>query len=388
MKLDILAMRYNRLASCKKREGRRMSAKITLLFTLFFNLFFFNACNNKDLDLYVESDDYSNAVDFVGNNYNLSLFSAALKQAGLEELLKEEGPYTVFAPDNQAFNDLGIVRASDFAAMNQDSLRQALLYHILPRRLYTADVPANTIDNKYLNMMDKELFIGYQYRKDCAECVLVSDLYVNGSKSVSTSQNVVLANGVLHMVDKVLKYYPSLQDVIMTKPEFSLFMALLKRTGSWDRLAQPAFTTVFAPNNEAFEKAGITADDIANLDPSKYGKRLWQVYLLNNHFFLSDMTVYGQMSGSGYYGGPFYRTSIIGDEGYYFGISSNTPMEPFIIHSQAPEPNTPLRISSFLLGYQTDYKAENGVLHGIGALLVLPEEALIKDETNAKNNEK
>jgi len=380
MRPDILAI--NQKTVGRQTGGMRSgSMKILFWLALLLNTLFIHACKNKDLDLYVESDKYSNAADFIGNNYNLSLFYAALKQADLLDMLKQEGPYTLFAPTNKAFNDLGIVRASDFANMKQDSLRQLLLYHMLPRRLYTSDVPPNTIDNKYVNMMEKELFIGYKNQKVCAECTLISDFYVNGSKSVLATQNIVLANGVLHVVDKVLKYNPTIQDVLNSKPEYSLFIALLKRMGDWNRLGEPANTTVFAPNNEAFEKAGITANDIAQLDPGKYGKRLSRVYLLYNHFFLSDMAIYGQLPGSGYYGSPYYRARIVGDELYYFGISANTPMEPFIIHSQAPEANTPLRISNFQPGYQTDYKADNGVVHGINGLLVLPEEALIKEET-------
>lgn len=381
MRPDILAINQQTASREIKDPVQSGGMKMLVWLALLLNTLFFHACKNKDLDLYVESDKYSNAADFIGNNYNLSLFYAALKQADLLDMLKQEGPYTVFAPTNSAFNDLGIVRASDFAGMKQDSLRQLLLYHMLPRRLYTSDVPPNTIDNKYVNMMEKELFIGYKNQKACAECTLISDFYVNGSKSVLATQNIVLANGVLHVVDKVLKYNPTIQDVLNSKPEYSLFIALLKRMGDWNRLGEPANTTVFAPNNEAFEKAGITANDIAQLDPGKYGKRLSRVYLLYNHFFLSDMAIYGQLAGSGNYGGPFYRARIVGDELYYFGISSTKPMEPFIIHSQAPEANTPLRISNFQPGYQTDYKADNGVVHGINGLLVLPEEALIKEET-------
>jgi len=118
------------------------------------------------------------------------------------------------------------------------------------------------------------------------------------------------------------------------------------------------------------------------LDPGQYGKRLSRVYLLYNHFFLSDMSIYGQLPGSGYYGSPFYRARIVGDELYYFGISASTPMEPFIIHSQAPNPNGPIRISNFQPPYRTDHKADNGIVHGITSLLVLPEEALIKDKTH------
>jgi len=348
-----------------------------IIYILLF-VFLLSSCKHEDLDIYEESENYSNAADFLANNYSLSLFHAALKQANLLDLLKQEGPYTLFAPDNNAFNALGIVRASDFSSMNQDSLRAMLLYHILPRRLYNRDIPNYTIDNKYMNMVDKEVFIGYRFSNSCTSCNVLSEIYVNGSKSVYATQNIALANGVLHVIDKVLKYDKTLQDVLTHRPEYSYFVALLKRVGDWERLAQPRFTTVFAPDNQAFEKAGFTLEQINKLDPKEYQKRLWRVYWVDNHIFLSDMVIYGQLDGSGYYGAPFYKVPIIGDEDYYFGISAATPKEPFIIEKNPKFMDSPIRKSNFQPDYRTDYKADNGVLHGITSLLVLPAEAKIK----------
>lgn len=348
------------------------------MFYLFaFFLLFFSACKHDELQVYKESDNYSNAADFVKNNYNFTLLYAALKQANLLELLSKEGPYTLFAPSNKAFNDLGIVRAGDFATMNQDSLRMMLQYHILPRVLYRNDVPVNTIDNKYVNLAGKELFVGYKYEKACANCNVLADLYVNGALAPKVTQNTVLANGVLHLIDKVLKYQPNLQDVLSGRKEYSMFVTLLKRTGDWDRLARPDYTTVFAPDNQAFEKAGITKQQLENLDPASYHKRLSRVYLLYNHFFISDMIIYGKQAGSGYYAGPFYRVPVVGDEDYYFAIASNPEMEPFIVEKRLINGNRPLRKTNLQRGYRTDYKADNGIIHGITDLLVLPSEAKI-----------
>jgi uncharacterized surface protein with fasciclin (FAS1) repeats len=354
-----------------------MSFKKVMFYLFAFFLLFFSACKHDELVVYKESDNYSNAADFVKNNYNFTLLYAALKQANLLELLSKEGPYTLFAPSNKAFNDLGIVRASDFAAMNQDSLRRMLQYHILPRILYRNDVPANTIDNKYINLAGKELFVGYKYEKACATCNITGDIYVNGALAPKTTQNIVLSYGVLHLIDKVLKYQPTVQDILSGRKEYSLFVTLLKRTGDWDRLARPDYTTVFAPDNQAFEKEGITKQQLESLDPAAYYKRLWRVYLLNNHFFISDMIIYGKQAGSGYYGGPLYRAPIAGDEDYLFAIASNPEMEPFIVEKRLIDGGIPLRKTNLQPGYRTDYKADNGVVHGITGLLVLPAEAKI-----------
>jgi len=354
-----------------------MNCKKIILYLFAFFLPLFHACKHDELQVYQESDNYSSAADFVKNNYNLTLFHAALAQANLLDELSKGGPYTVFAPSNKAFNDLGIVRASDFAAMNKDSLRTMLQYHILPRVLYRNDIPANTIDNKYVNLAGKELFVGYKYEKPCTTCNVRADIYINGALAPKTTQDKVLANGVLHMLDKVLKYQATVQDILSTKKEYSTFVTLLKRMGDWDRLAQPAYTTVFAPDNQAFERAGVTISQIENLDAAAYHKRLSRVYLLYNHFFISDMEVYGKQAGSGYYAGPFYRAPIVGDENYYFAIASNPEKEPFIVEKRLINGNSPLRKTNLQPGYRTDYKADNGVVHGIVDLLVLPSEAKI-----------
>lgn len=354
-----------------------MNCKRLMFYLFAFSLLFFSACKHDELQVYKESDNYSNAADFVKNNYDFTLFYAALKQANLLDLLSKEGPYTLFAPTNKAFNDLGIVRASDFAAMNKDSLSSMLKYHILPRILYRNDIPVNTIDNKYVNLAGKELFLGYKYEKACTTCGVIANVYVNGALAPKETQNTVLSNGVLHALNKVLKYQTTVQDILATRKEYSMLVTLFKRTGDWDRLARPDYTTVFAPDNLAFEKAGITKEQLENLNPANYHKRLSQVYLLNNHFFISDMDVYGKQAGSGYYAGPFYRAPIAGDEAYYFAIASNPEKEPFIIEKRLFDSNIPLRKTNLQPGYRTDYKADNGVVHGIVGLLVLPAEAKI-----------
>lgn len=64
---------------------------------------------------------------------NLKLFRQALEQTGLWQTLQEEGPFTVFAPVDQAMQNLD---EELFADTQRESLKQLLSYHIIPEKLY------------------------------------------------------------------------------------------------------------------------------------------------------------------------------------------------------------------------------------------------------------
>lgn len=325
-----------------------------------------HACKHDDLQVYQENKNYRNAVDFVQNNYDLTLFYAAIQQAGLTETLRGEGPFTVFAPSNAAFNDLGITKAADFEKMNKDSLKFMLQYHILPRRLYSDDLPVNTVDNRYLNLADRRLYIGNSKR--------LNRFFVDGA--TAGPQNVVLANGVLHVLNKVIKYNPgTVRDILASRPEYSLFVAGLKQFGYWEQLADFGPYTVIAPSNDAFSAAGITLQAIQAMRPEDYKKRLFGVYVFKNHLFRSDLDVFGEPAGSGYYSseGAYFRIPVNGDEEFSSGVGGTGLV--FTIKTYPLSDARAIKTTPFAASYQLDYLSENGLVHRINELLVLPAEA-------------
>eukprot|EP01133_Synstelium_polycarpum_P002873 gene2873-3299_t len=338
--------------------------KLALIFSL---LLMLHACKHEDLQIYQENKNYRNAADFVQNNYDLTLFYAAIQQAGLVETLRGEGPFTVFAPNNAAFNDLGITKAADFAKMNKDSLKFMLQYHILPRRLYSDNVPANTVDNRYLNLADKKLYIAYNKR--------ANRLYINGASA--SPQNVILANGVLHVLNKVIKYNPgTVKDILNGRPEYSLFVAGLKQFGYWEQLGELGPYTLIAPSNDAFIAAGISLQDILAMNPVDYKKRLFGCYIFKNHLFHSDLDVFGEPEGSGYYSneGAYFRIPVNGDEEFSSGVGRTTGLV-FTINTYPLSGTVALKTTPFAAEYQLDYLSENGLVHRINELLVLPAQA-------------
>ena len=114
---------------------------------------------------------------------------AAVKAAGLVDTLNSAGPFTVFAPTDEAFAKLpaGTV-ASLLQPENKDKLVAILTYHVVPGKVLSADVksgPAPTVNGKTLTL-----------KTDGA------GVTVNGAKV--TTADVVGSNGVIHVIDTVL----------------------------------------------------------------------------------------------------------------------------------------------------------------------------------------
>ena len=115
---------------------------------------------------------------------------AAVTAAGLVDTLKSEGPFTVFAPTDEAFAALPEGTVDDLLKPeNKEKLQTILLYHVVPGNVTAADVvkltSANTANDKSLGIM-----------------VDGSTVKVNEAQVVQT--DIMASNGVIHVIDAVL----------------------------------------------------------------------------------------------------------------------------------------------------------------------------------------
>lgn len=334
-------------------------------------------CKHDELVLPDQQESFRLAGDFIKNNYDLSLFSAAVDYTGLAQELNGPGPYTLFAPGNTAFNELGITRAADFQRLNKDSLKAALQYHILTRRLPSTDIPANGVDIRYANLAGKEVFLTYASFPVDYPQYPQNSIYINGAYALK--KDVTLANGVLYVVDKVMKYTPgTVQDWLAARPEYSVFVAALKQFGLWEDLKAEGPVTVFAPDNNAMEKAGITLESLKALSPDRYiGARLFGVYLLRKkRFFLTDFpaftTIYNAGSVQLPIQGDVYEYTLTATKNNYL----QTPTEfTFGYMDPARAYLGVLRRVSGNISRLTDNLTDNGIVHYMPQLVILPEEA-------------
>jgi len=115
---------------------------------------------------------------------------AAVQAADLVDTLKSEGPFTVFAPTDEAFAKLPAGTVEDLLKPeNKEKLQTILLYHVVPGKVTAADVVKVT-SAKTAN--DKTLAIKVE-----GDTVMV-----NNAKVVQT--DIMTSNGVIHVIDTVL----------------------------------------------------------------------------------------------------------------------------------------------------------------------------------------
>jgi uncharacterized surface protein with fasciclin (FAS1) repeats len=128
-------------------------------------------------------------VEIAVGNENFSTLVAAVKAAGLAEALSGEGPFTIFAPTNDAFAKLpaGTVE-SLLKPENKNKLAAILKYHVVAGKVMAADVSAGKVET--LNGAKAEISI--------KEGKVMID------KATIVKTDIVGSNGVIHVIDSVI----------------------------------------------------------------------------------------------------------------------------------------------------------------------------------------
>lgn len=133
---------------------------------------------------------------------NLTTLVAAVKAAGLVETLAGEGPFTVFAPDNAAFEKLpdGTVEML-LKEENKDQLTRILTYHVVPAAA-TADAAMKMIaDDGGAHNVETVSGDTLTLKMDGDKLVVIDE---SGNGATVTQADVMQANGVVHVIDTVL----------------------------------------------------------------------------------------------------------------------------------------------------------------------------------------
>ena len=139
--------------------------------------------------LMVRSQDI---VDNAVRAKNVTTVVAAVKAAGLVDTLKSAGPFTVFAPDNDAFEKLPAGTVTTLLLPeNKAKLTDILTYHVVSGAYRSTDITdglvLTTVEGKTLT-----------FKKDAS-----GHIWINGSAMIETS-DVISSNGVTHVIDSVL----------------------------------------------------------------------------------------------------------------------------------------------------------------------------------------
>jgi uncharacterized surface protein with fasciclin (FAS1) repeats len=184
--------------------------------------------------------------------------AAALQAAGLIETLQGQGPFTVFAPTDEAFAKLPAGTVDTLLQPeNKQRLIAVLTYHVVPGRVLAADVvkltAAATVNGQRVDVKTD----GQNVQIDQARVV---------------AADVACSNGVIHVIDQVI--LPSDSNITTTADNAGSFKTLLaaaKAAGLVEVLSGDQPLTVFAPTDEAFAK--LPAGTVESLlKPENKGK--------------------------------------------------------------------------------------------------------------------
>ncbi|MDE5412542.1 fasciclin domain-containing protein [Alkalihalobacterium chitinilyticum] len=216
------------------------------------------------VDTAVAADDFNTLV-------------AAVQAADLVDALKAEGPFTVFAPTDEAFanllDELGVTADELLAS---EDLTDILLYHVVEGKVMSTDL----VDGMEATTLNGEKIT-----------ITLNPVQVNGVNVVTP--DVEASNGVIHVIDAVLlpasneeaaeedgteeeatEEETSLVDIVETAAaagSFETLLAAAQAAGLVDALKGEGPLTVFAPTDEAFaallDELGVTAEELlANED--------------------------------------------------------------------------------------------------------------------------
>lgn len=180
---------------------------------------------------------------------DLTLLFQALDKAGLVETLQGTGPFTVFAPDNDAFIAAGLTSEVISALpANDPGLTQILLNHVVSGAVQSTGLTNNT----YIKTLGKGAASSTNTLSMYVE-VAGPLVTLNGGAVVSEA-NIIASNGVIHIVDEVIGL-PTIADHAVANPNFTTLVGLLSGAGlvpTLDAAGPLSPFTVFAPSNAAF----------------------------------------------------------------------------------------------------------------------------------------
>ena len=175
-------------------------------------------------------------LEIAARNPQLSTLVSAVGSAGLTDALSGKGPFTVFAPTNDAFAKLETIPGGE-------TLKKVLLYHVA-----TGAFSARDLRHK----RSLETLAGEKIKIRFADGMLV----LNDSVGIIT-KDVIASNGIVHVINAVL-IPPSLApksilDIAAGDARFSTLVSAVKSTGLDKVLSGKGPFTVFAPTNDAFD---------------------------------------------------------------------------------------------------------------------------------------
>lgn len=276
--------------------------------------------------------DPSDVVATALSDGRFKTLTKALTSAGLVETLQSDGPFTVFAPTDEAFGKLptGVV-SSLLKPENSEELGNILKYHVLAGSVRLAGA---------LEAKDAKTITGESIS------VTFSDGKIKVNESTLINSDIQCSNGTIHVIDSVLlppRPETDLVAIAKRSGKFNTLLAAVQAAGLSDTLSGASEITILAPTDEAFSKLPEgTLESLLKPGNKKTLQKILAMHVLNGKVSAGDaLNAKKAVSFSG--------------EPLTFKVEDGL-----------------LKVNSSTI-VSTDIVADNGVIHVIDSVL-LPEE--------------
>ena len=208
----------------------------------------FTGCKKDEAVVAKETID----VKFTANP-DLSLFQYAIKKARLTNFTQGNGPFTIFAPTNAAFNTFGIADEAGINLLDSNALVQLITFHIQSGSRTYVEIPFGP----NAPMSTQGGFVQYATRYNGGSA------FINGAKIIK--QDIAASNGTIHIIDKVLQVpvFNAL-TVLSSNPNYARMVQAINKASITSSFTVGA-STFFAVPNSAMIAAGYDSTSIANL---------------------------------------------------------------------------------------------------------------------------
>jgi uncharacterized surface protein with fasciclin (FAS1) repeats len=246
------------LQSIKKANMKKLNFWLLAIFAI--SALTFTACDDDD-----DTDpmpEPTTIVSFAQDSDDYTILAEAVVAAGLDGVLSGTGPFTVFAPDNAAFQAL-LDSNPDWNTL--DDIPEATLTAVLTNHVLGGEVTSSDLMAGYYSTLSAT---GFGDATTSLYINLDNGVVLNGGPEVVVP-DVDVDNGVIHGIDAVI-LPPTVVDFATSNPALSSLVAALTRsdlsTDFVGALSGDGPFTVFAPSNAAFQALLDSNDDWNTLD--------------------------------------------------------------------------------------------------------------------------
>ncbi len=306
-------------------------------------------------------DEPADIVDTAVAAGDFGTLVAAVQAAGLVDTLKGEGPFTVFAPTDEAFAKLPAGTVDALLADPEGALTQILLYHVVPGKVLSSDL-SDGLEAATVQGENVKFTLGDGK-------ALVNDANI-------VAPDIETSNGVIHVIDSVI-LPPSVAaasaeatpeataeataeaapaadivDTAVAAGSFNTLVAAVQAAGLVDTLKGEGPFTVFAPTDEAFAKLPAGTVDALLADPEGDLTQILLYHVLSGKVLAADVK-------------DGLEATTVQGKPVKFSIKDG---KPYINDAQI---------------VTTDIETSNGVIHVIDSVILPPADAAASAEAAA-----